>query len=57
MKDEMKSNVENMNEIAHGSPKCREEMKGVERKEGVWAYTSHDVYEVICIPTTAWVGQ
>jgi len=27
------------------------------KKKGGWEYTSHGVYEVSCIPMTAWVDQ
>jgi hypothetical protein len=27
------------------------------KKKGGWEYTSHGVYEVSCIPTTAWIDQ
>jgi hypothetical protein len=49
----MKSNVENMNGLHIVLLSAREKMKDFEGKKGGWEYTSHGVYEVSCIPTTA----
>ena len=55
MNDE--SNVENMNGSYIVLLSARKKLMDFEERKRGWEYTSHGVYGVSCIPTTAWVDQ